>query len=136
MGVERRLGPKGSNPEDDPSDDIIIRLAGREERFTKRGALEFLRRVNLSSIYPDYFEIRLDELGLTTGLEEMGVLPVVHDLNPFDPELQQDAHTQWAEGHPKESKLFRQQIANRDQALRYIFIGAILGNVYKEIFPR
>lgn len=78
-----------------------------------------------------YFEIMLDKAGVLEPLEEAGILPVPEDLNPFDPETEEEAFEKWATAHPELSTKFIADVEKREAILRVLFVGSLLGNTVK-----
>ena len=74
------------------------------------------------------FEIQLMVEGLLSRLEQGGVLPIVENPNPFDPDLDEDQHERWWEEHPQEAEVFNRAIDKRNEVLRHLYIGAIIGS--------
>ena len=61
------------------------------------------------------FELKLQRLGLLSPLEDVGILPAVQCLNPFDPELEEDLNNQWWVEHPVEQQNFINAIEKREK---------------------
>lgn len=80
------------------------------------------------------FESDLEQLGLISELENLGVLTTVENPNPYNPESDEIHHEQWWEEHKTEMTSFRESIELRENALKYLFIGSILGHFYN-LFP-
>ncbi len=72
----------------------------------------------------------LEATGLFDELEQAGVLPTTPDPNPFDDELEGAQPEQWWEEHPEKRDELLRTLGQRDQALRHLYIGAILGHLF------
>ena len=76
------------------------------------------------------FAKELEATGLFDELEEAGVLPTMPDPNPLDDEIEVAQPEQWLEKHSDEQDELVQTLEQRDQALRYLYVGAILGHLF------
>jgi hypothetical protein len=63
-------------------------------------------------------------------LEQAGILPTASGPNPFDDEFEGAPPEQWWEEHPEERHELLRIFEQRDQALRHLYIGAILGHLF------
>jgi hypothetical protein len=86
------------------------------------------------------FAKQLEATGLFDELEQAGVLPTTPDPNPFDDELDGAQPEQWWGEHPEEQEKLVRTLEQRDQALRHLYIGAILGHLFGAegllVFPK
>lgn len=73
------------------------------------------------------FQGVLASSGWLTRLEQAGVLPIVKNLNPFDPDREEQQHEQWWKEHSTEGEKFMRTIDNREKIIGYLYIGALLG---------
>ncbi len=64
-----------------------------------------------------FFEIELQEMGLLSEYEKAGILPIPKNLNPFDPETEEEQFNQWVDGHPEESRNFSEDCERREQVI-------------------
>lgn len=66
--------------------------------------------------------------GLLSRLEQARILPLVENPNPYDPPQNMDEHDQWWEQHPEEAMKFDMQVDKRNEVLRCLYIGALIGS--------
>lgn len=99
--------------------------------------LEYLQKVGgHPAHYSLYFELKLYGAELLSRLEEAGIVPTAEDPNPFPHELEEKQHEKWWGEHPKEREMFIKNCERREDALRYLFVGAVLGRLLgDELFP-
>ena len=96
--------------------------------------LDLIENINLAAGID--FGVRLEIAGLLVPLEKMGVLNTVEDPNPYDPERDLEKHEQWWDAHPGEGDKFSVDLERRMEALKLLYIGAIMGRFLPEIFRR
>ena len=72
------------------------------------------------------FEADLEKLGLASEFEVLGVLPIIKNPNPYDPEMEEDFHEQWWRENPEKEEKFCQVIWERKNGLRLLLIGSLL----------
>lgn len=105
-------------------------------RFTKEAVIEHLKELHSrSGYYATHFEFVLARKGLLSQLEETGIVPVVLNPNPYDPDIEEDKCAQWWEDHAEEGEEFRDGLKKRQDVLKNLFIGAVLGRSFDELFP-
>lgn len=74
------------------------------------------------------FENWLMLTGMLVKLEEAGIMPIVDNPNPFDTSAEElEQHEQWWKDHPVEAEEFARNCEKRNEILRYLYIGALLG---------
>ena len=78
-----------------------------------------------------YVEAALAKAGLLRILESTGVLPTVHNSNPHDPIADAVQHDQWWRDNDEDAKKFQRALRKRTQALRRIYIGALVADSAK-----
>lgn len=91
--------------------------------------LGILQEVQDTPAYAGVFEGDLDHLGLLSALEELGIMPVVENPNPFNVESDEDQHDQWWKQHPEEAGEFHRDFERREDVLKHLYFGAILGHL-------
>jgi len=74
------------------------------------------------------FETQLMLESLLSRLEQAGIVPVVDNPNPHNPDLDEEQHEQWWEEHPQEAMKFEESVDKRNEVLRHLFIGALIGS--------
>ncbi|MEW5957680.1 MAG: hypothetical protein AB1801_08155 [Chloroflexota bacterium] len=74
------------------------------------------------------FETQLMLEGLLSRLEQAGILPTVENPNPYDPGLDIEQHDRWWEEHPQEAEKFDRLVDKRNEVLRHVYIGALIGS--------
>ena len=79
------------------------------------------------------FARNLEATGLLDELETAGVLPKVQDTDSLTGELEDLHPEQWWAKHPQERHELLGTLAQWDQALRQLYIGAILGHLFREL---
>jgi hypothetical protein len=93
--------------------------------FSEEKVLDFIRQVQESpSYYTSHFELDLEKVGLLPGLEETGVLPPKKSVTEIEPS------TLDVEPHPE------QLVGERQKALKNLYIGTVLANLFEELFSR
>ena len=93
---------------------------------------EYLKKVHSRpSYYSAFFELELHRTGLISQLEADGVVPIVNNPNPYDPETTEEQHEQWWDEHPEEGAKFSAKIDHRELTLLNLYIGSILGKFLK-----
>lgn len=93
-----------------------------------------LKEVQQIPAYTTLFENDLDKAGLLSGLEELGILPVAQNPNPFDADLEEKQHEQWWDEHPEAAKGFHEILEKRLEILESLHIGAIIGYLLGDSF--
>lgn len=83
-----------------------------------------------------FFELRLKRAGLLAGLEESAILPTATNPNPYQPEVEEDQHEQWWAANPEEEETFTRTLEEREAILKYLYLGALLGRCFPELFPQ
>lgn len=99
-----------------------------KEPSQKVDAGAFLELVAIESVDPGLlydFETKLRDSGFLSRLEEIGIVPSMPQ-NP-NPHSDVEAHFLWALGHQEEMEKFMQQVERRQEILRYLYIGGIVG---------
>lgn len=99
----------------------------QEQRDVDR-LFEFLEKQYEDPGLAAYVEWKLHKAGLLSRLEKVGVLPIVENPNPYDPELEEEQHEKWWEEHLEEGEEFRRNFEKREEILRYLYVGALLGS--------
>jgi hypothetical protein len=74
------------------------------------------------------FEIQLMLEGLLDRLEEAKIVPIVDNPNPHDPDVDEDEHERWWEEHPQKAEDFERSVDRRNEILRHLYIGAVIGS--------
>ena|SRR5258708_38301749 len=103
--------------------------------LSKRGILDYLSKVQQEPTYSLYFEVMLNKVGLLPELESAGIVPVVTNPNPFNVESEEEQHEQWWNDHPEVGEKFSNEVETRELRLRELFMGAVLGHVFDDLFP-
>ena len=98
--------------------------------------LGVLQEVQQTPAYADIFEFDLERLGLLSEMEELGIVPVAENPNPFSVESDEDRHEQWWKQHPVEAEEFHRRSENREEILKHLYFGAILGRLAGEKLDR
>lgn len=75
-----------------------------------------------------YIEQQFARRGWLATLEQAGVLPTLISPNPFDLELDEAAHIQWWQEHPRELETFEAAQQTRRTLLKVLHIGALIGH--------
>jgi hypothetical protein len=76
------------------------------------------------------FEMKLHQIGLSQKLEELYIIPAVHNPNPYNAEVQHAKHQAWWETHPTESVRFEEQWQARTNTLKQLYVGMLLGSAF------
>lgn len=101
----------------------------------KEGASLEAKMQSLKGITPEdiaIFGLELHRSGILSRLEEMEVIPTAQDPNPHDFEIERSAHEKWWDDHPAEGARFERVWEARSSALKYLYIGALFGNLFPE----
>jgi hypothetical protein len=80
------------------------------------------------------FGLELHQTGLLSKLEESLIIPAAHDPNPHGFEVEREAHERWWNDHPAEGARFESEWEARTSALKYLYIGVLLGNLFPTWF--
>jgi hypothetical protein len=72
------------------------------------------------------FEIQLEQKGMLSKLEEIGLISQVSNPNPFDPNAEAIEHDNWWMQHPEDEASFGNSLEERRKALRQIYTGALV----------
>jgi len=100
----------------------------------QRGMLNIIKGVYHGDIIKSlYFETQLRKSGLLSDLEQIGVIPIVENPNPYDPELDEGKNEKWALEHPIETETFEEAFEKKDKILRILLIGSIISLLNEEI---
>lgn len=78
------------------------------------------------------FERDLASSGWLMRLEQVGILPVLENPNPFDPEMEEQQHEQWWEEYPNEEEQYGRNVERREDILKYLYVGTLLGRHLRE----
>jgi hypothetical protein len=91
------------------------------------------------------FESVLDRRGVLSRLEEVGVLPVVINPNPYVEEYEQqetldailddERITRWGDEHPADAEQFGMGLERREETTKYLYLGALLRRNFPELAP-
>lgn len=109
----------------------------RESRgATRDGVFKYLATIHNSPSHSTYFEIELEKAGLISRLEMLGILPRAANPNPYNPLEQQKEHDQWTSKHSSDMEKFTQRFEKRNEIIKHLFIGAVLGHIFGELFPQ
>lgn len=73
-----------------------------------------------------YIEAKLAQDGTLSILEEAGIVPKVTNPNPNNPTTHQALHDNWWRKHPAAARQFQDEMAQRGQALKHVYIGTRL----------
>jgi hypothetical protein len=91
--------------------------------FTKAKALDYINRVQESPTdYVEHFELDLERAGLLPELEETGVLPPKTPIVDFE--------------YPPQDVQDEPVMKEREDALKKLYIGTILGHFFDELFSK
>lgn len=74
-----------------------------------------------------YAEVRFQQAGLIGVLEDSGILPSEENPNPHDIRREPVEHERWWSEHPEAGDAFDQDIRVREERLRLLYIGTLLG---------
>jgi hypothetical protein len=74
------------------------------------------------------FETQLMLEGLLDRLEQAGIVPIAENPNPCDPDVHEDEHERWWVEHPQEADEFERDVDRRNEILRCLYIGAVIGS--------
>ena len=122
------LRPEGEPSQGSPNE--------QHKRGDQTRLFEFIREQYRSPGLAVYFELVLSEAGLLSELEDAGVLPVVEDPNPYDPELEEEKSEQWWQEHPEVEEEFSRMFEKRDEVLRLLYVGALVGKSAEVTIPQ
>jgi hypothetical protein len=89
--------------------------------------IPFLQREFTFPAIDTYIEARFEQVGVLPILEQAGILPPLTDLNPYHPEEEAASYEQWWAEHPTEQEVYNEQFHMRQQLLKYLHIGALVG---------
>ena len=89
---------------------------------------EALRAIEKGSDPIARFETQLMLENLLSRLEQTGIVPIVDNPNPYNPEIDEQQHEHWWDEHPQEAKKFEQEVDKRNDVLRHIYIGTLIGS--------
>src|SRR5690349_1173290 len=117
----------------EPSNDISEASANAIHEENSRIFYRLASVVN-ESMAVGGFEIRLQEKDIAWFLELYGVLPTIYNPIPCDANIKdEDQYDDWWAAHPKEEKKFRASIEKREEALRLLFAGVLLGQAFPNL---
>jgi hypothetical protein len=121
--------PSSSTPEepDQPeSSERATRHPGLDAQARER-LTRFLQEHYADPMLPVYAEMRFYWAGLTSVLEQTGILEAEENPNPIDLRTNPTAHEQWWVDHPEVSAAFDVALRAREERIRLLYIGALLG---------
>lgn len=73
---------------------------------------------------------------LLKALEEAGILPQTDVGNPYDIATHPQEFEKWYEEHPEEAAQFHAAMDERTKAMRYIYLGTVLGDLFgNSLYP-
>ena len=99
--------------------------------------IDSLRAELAKSVTPFLVEVALSKVGVLQDLEEIGLVPVLENPNPFDIDTDEAAHENWWENHPAEAEQFERAYHLRERVLNAIYAGTVLGNFLRSpILPK
>jgi hypothetical protein len=91
--------------------------------FSREKALDYINRVQESPTeYIAHFELDLERVGLLSELEEKGILPTRANL----------IHHEYSD----ESVQGKPDIKQREDVLKNLYIGTVLGHLFDELYYR
>jgi len=106
-----------------------------QEQGDVDGLLEFVEQQYESPGVAAHFETLLEVEGFLSGLEDAGILPIVETANPFDPELEEELNQRWWKEHPEAAEEFHRNFEKRDEVLKLLCVGALLGGSFLREVP-
>lgn len=95
----------------------------KDERLAKA-----LREIKKGYDPSAHLETQLMLEGLLPRLEQAGILPIIENPNPYDPVINEAQHENWWEEHPYEGEIFERTVDKRNEVLRHLYIGALIGS--------
>jgi hypothetical protein len=102
------------------------------ERDTSRNnVVESLRQIKIEHAFE--IESRLKQLGLLSHLENIGILPVPKDPNPYNYKNELEKYNSWWDGHPEKEGKYVCDSDLRLEVLKCLYIGAILGHRFPSL---
>jgi len=97
----------------------------------KENIMSLIKAVNYATGVE--FSLRLKDAGLLSELERSGWLPAVENPNPHDLQHEEQQHEQWWKDHPNEEEKFSRSFEQREERLKYLYLGALLGRQFPEL---
>ena len=78
--------------------------------------------------FPARFETQLLLEGFLPRFEQAGIVPAVENPNPYNTGDELDRHEKWWDDHPQETETFLQLMERRNEILRVLYVGALVGS--------
>ena len=112
------------------NDASVNNKKGSKEGGSREDFSRFLKKILNTPLITTFFEAELEEKGLLSELEDMDIIPVVENPNPYDFGTELEAHEKWWEEHQELGEEFRKSMDKREEVFNLLLLGSILGHTF------